>query len=208
MIGAFMRRTLAFAIALAICGPALASDTDQFGFGARPISMGGAFTALATDWTGAYYNPAAPAAGRGLTLGGAFSYGHYQLDYSSETPGDDEQDVERQAPASIFTIGIAAPLDEDRSQFLSRIVLGMGLTALMVRVTAQVPMTIRYSLYSPPAMPTVIDLVAMEKGYFAQEGVKIEPVTVQKGPQVIQLLESGDLQAGSAAIAPGRADVV
>ena len=85
---------------------------------------------------------------------------------------------------------------------VSAISLGMGLMALMVQVTAQAPLTIRYSLYSPPAMPTVIDLVAMEKGYFAQEGIKIEPVTVQNGPQVIQLLESGDLQAGSAAIVP------
>jgi NitT/TauT family transport system substrate-binding protein len=85
---------------------------------------------------------------------------------------------------------------------VSAIALGLGLAALAVPSTGQAPVTIRYSLYSPPAMPTVIDLVAMERGYFAQEGIKIEPVTVQNGPQVIQLLESGDLQAGSAAIVP------
>lgn len=84
----------------------------------------------------------------------------------------------------------------------SVIALGMGLTALMISASAQAPTTIRYSLYSPPAMPTAIDLVAIEKGYFAQEGIKIEPVTVQNGPQVIQLLESGEIQAGSAAIVP------
>ena len=82
------------------------------------------------------------------------------------------------------------------------IVLGLWLTAGLVPATGQGPTTIRYSLYSPPAMPTGIDLVAMEKGYFAQEGIKIEPITVQNGPQVIQLLESGELQAGSAAIVP------
>lgn len=69
-------------------------------------------------------------------------------------------------------------------------------------VEAQSPVTIRYSLYSPPAMPTIIDLVAVEKGYFAQEGIKLDMVTVQNGPQVIQLMEAGELQAGSAAIVP------
>jgi NitT/TauT family transport system substrate-binding protein len=76
------------------------------------------------------------------------------------------------------------------------------MTLAIVQARAQTPTVIRYSLYSPPAMPTAIDLVAMEKGYFAQEGLKIEPVTVQNGPQVIQLLESGEIQAGSAAIVP------
>jgi NitT/TauT family transport system substrate-binding protein len=85
---------------------------------------------------------------------------------------------------------------------VSAIALGMSLAAGVGPAVAQAPTTIRYSLYSPPAMPTAIDLVAMEKGYFAQEGIKIEPVTVQNGPQVIQLLESGELQAGSAAIVP------
>jgi NitT/TauT family transport system substrate-binding protein len=78
----------------------------------------------------------------------------------------------------------------------------LGVLAAVSPSGTQSPVIIRYSLYSPPAMPTVIDLVAMEKGYFAQEGIKIEPVTVQNGPQVIQLLESGEVQAGSAAIVP------
>lgn len=40
---------------------AFANPLDFYGFGARAGSMGSAFTAIATDWTSLYYNPAAMA---------------------------------------------------------------------------------------------------------------------------------------------------
>jgi hypothetical protein len=129
MIAPLMRRPLFLAAALLACaaGRAFASDTDQFGFGARPISMGNAFTALATDWTGAYYNPAAPAVAKSRTIGVGFSYGTYDLSYKSASPTLDDHAVERQAPLSAFTLGIASPLSTDQAEWLSRITAGIGL---------------------------------------------------------------------------------
>lgn len=63
----------ATALLLATIGPMVptsgeASPLDAYGFGARSIALGGAATALATDYSAAYYNPAAFAAGGRLSL--------------------------------------------------------------------------------------------------------------------------------------------
>ena len=125
------RFNFAVAVAAVVLGAQAvrASDTDQFGFGAKPISMGNAFTALATDWTGAYYNPAAPAVGKTRTIGAGFSYATYDLTYKSETgstSSGSDHDVARQAPLSALTFGISSPLSTDQSELLSRIVPGIG----------------------------------------------------------------------------------
>jgi len=104
---------------------ARASDLDQFGFGARPMSMGNAFTALATDYTGTYYNPAGIAAGRTLSVGGGFSYADYALKFKSET-GRFDDDASRITPLSAFTVGIASALGEENS-LLGRLGVGIGL---------------------------------------------------------------------------------
>ncbi len=129
-------RALLAAAAAALAAPAArASDMDQFGFGARPISMGDAFTALATDFTGAYYNPAAPAASKNLSVGAGLSYGHYALEYTSET-GPNDADVERQDALSAFTIGFSTPIDQEPDSFLSRFALALGLSCSKLRVRA------------------------------------------------------------------------
>ncbi len=140
----------AFALAALAAPAARASDMDQFGFGARPISMGNAFTALATDFTGAYYNPAAPAASKNLSVGAGFSYGHYALEYTSET-GPNDADVEDQDALSAFTIGFSTPLDQEPDSFLSRFALALGLflptRAIVGAEIETAPGTPQYFLY-------------------------------------------------------------
>lgn len=118
-------RALFAAVAL-IAAPAAASDLDQFGFGARPISMGGAFTALATDFTAAYYNPAGLAISGGKDVGAGFSYAGYMLHFKGDD-GRFDRSTERQQPLSAFTLGVAGSLDADRESFFNRIALGLGL---------------------------------------------------------------------------------
>jgi len=113
------------ALALAASRPARASDTDQFGFGARPISMGGAFTALATDWTGAYYNPGAPAASGALSAGIGMSYADYNMRFDSAA-GTADRETERVEPLTGITLGISAPLSSDRSELLNRLTFTLG----------------------------------------------------------------------------------
>jgi len=57
------RRRAAAVIAVALLlgsrlSPALANTWTTFGFGPRAVAMGGAFTAIADDFTAGYYNPA------------------------------------------------------------------------------------------------------------------------------------------------------
>jgi long-chain fatty acid transport protein len=113
------------AFGLAALPRALGSDLDQFGFGARPMSMGNAFTALATDFTGTYYNPGALGARTAFSAGAGFSYAHYALDFRGENPQFDAR-TERQQPLSAFQLGLAAPLGDPDSVF-GRVVIGLGL---------------------------------------------------------------------------------
>ena len=55
-----MKRLLLLAAAL-LPGVALAENYDPYPIGPRASGMGGAFTAIADDAAGVYYNPAAPA---------------------------------------------------------------------------------------------------------------------------------------------------
>lgn len=59
----------ALAALVAVAGsPAAANPVDAFGLGARPIALGGAYGALADDFTANYYNPAGLATGDDLRL--------------------------------------------------------------------------------------------------------------------------------------------
>lgn len=114
------------ALALAVAAPARASDMDQYGLGARPISLGNAMTAVATDWTAAYYNPAGLALGRTPTVGAGFSYADDHLDYDAETVDPAvERRAERVGPLSAITGGVSATLGAPGS-LLNRVGLGFA----------------------------------------------------------------------------------
>jgi long-chain fatty acid transport protein len=78
-----MRERSALLAALALCGAGFASGRaeanplDAYGFGARSIALGGAVTAGANDSSAVYYNPAALARARNLSL---------ELGYADNTP--------------------------------------------------------------------------------------------------------------------------
>lgn len=132
--------SLAVALAASLGAPASAraSDLDQFGFGARPMAMGGAFTALASDFTGTYYNPGALGAAESVSVGGGFSYAAYDLEFRGEDPRFDDR-VERQQPLSVITIGVSASLGEPGT-FIHRITPALGVlipTRQIVGVEAQ-----------------------------------------------------------------------
>lgn len=58
---------------------ALASPYDHFGLSSRAAAMGGAYTALATNYTGNYYNPAALVFSPGASVGLGATFSSYYL---------------------------------------------------------------------------------------------------------------------------------
>jgi len=70
--GALLALLLASALG---AGPARAGIYDLLGLGCRPVSLGGAYTALADDFTSVYYNPAGLSgeAESSMTLGGLWA---------------------------------------------------------------------------------------------------------------------------------------
>jgi sulfonate transport system substrate-binding protein len=82
------------------------------------------------------------------------------------------------------------------------VLFAVGVTLAWSWASASAQTTVRYSMYSPPGLPSIQDHIAMQKGYFDQEGIKIQGVTVQVGAQVIQLLETGELDVANTAIVP------
>lgn len=129
------------AIAFAAAAPGASADNlDEFGFGPRPSAMGGAFTALASDWTATFYNPAGLIGSKHVNLGLGFQYAGYALDFTSARGGSavDER-ATRVEPLSAFTFGTSStiPLDEP-----DRIAFGIGLflpTRKIVDVTGRTP---------------------------------------------------------------------
>lgn len=83
---------LAFAVLIAIgvalpC-PVVAGPLGLYGFGARAIGMGGAFTGLADDYSAIYYNPAGLAATEGNNLAIGFMAAKTYFDLNLEAaPG-------------------------------------------------------------------------------------------------------------------------
>lgn len=125
MIGT--RLALAVALAAAASPRARASDLDEFGFGPRAIAMGGAYSALATDWTAPYYNPAGVAVPRSLGLGFGYSYGDYAFKYKSQAAdrGVDRR-AERVDPLSAVSAGFVTSLGE-RGTLLGRVGVGFAM---------------------------------------------------------------------------------
>jgi long-chain fatty acid transport protein len=114
-------------IVAGVTATARASDMDEFGFGARPIAMGSAFTALATDWTAPYYNPAGVAAGKTTSFGFGYSYADYHLKFKSDSTDPAlDQSVAHQKPLSALSIGYASTIGTAES-ILNRVGVGIGI---------------------------------------------------------------------------------
>lgn len=86
--------------------------------------------------------------------------------------------------------------------FAFRVALIAGGIAFACSASASAQTAVRYSMYSPPGLPSIQDHVAMQKGYFNQEGITLQGVTVQVGAQVVQLMETGELDIANTAIVP------
>ena len=69
--------------------PAFGSGfTDTYGFGLRAIALGGAFTAVADDYSAAFYNPAGLAQGTGNHFNLEYLYTSPDIDVKKLTGGD------------------------------------------------------------------------------------------------------------------------
>jgi len=53
-----MRVTLTIFVLVGLCGPSFADTERQYGLGSRAAALGGAFSAVADDFSASYYNPA------------------------------------------------------------------------------------------------------------------------------------------------------
>ncbi len=123
-----MRRLLVLVLVLVLVLETVAagSDTDVFGLGSRPIALGNAYTALATDWTAPYYNPAGLAAAPGPTLGGGVSYADYEMRFKTASGGAAlEHDAERVPPLSAVFGGFSTRLGAEGT-ILGRFAAGIA----------------------------------------------------------------------------------
>jgi len=74
-----IRISAAVVTVLAMLSPGpLAGGFESLGVGTKATAMGGAFRAVANDWTAAYYNPAGYADVFDNQLGGNFAFVHYR----------------------------------------------------------------------------------------------------------------------------------
>ncbi len=127
-------------LALASQRAVLADDLDEFGFGARAASMGGAMTSLASDWTATYYNPAGLVNSKHLNTGFGFQYADYDFTFHSQSGGSAvDNQTNRVPPLSAFSLGLSSniPIDEP-----DRVGIGIGLflpTRNIANITAAAP---------------------------------------------------------------------
>ncbi len=82
-------------LALALCSPALfASGFENSGLGTTAMGMGGAYRAVANDWTAAYYNPAGYAFVLDNQLGANLGLMHYRHEITPDYVARDDYDNE------------------------------------------------------------------------------------------------------------------
>ncbi len=109
-----------------LAAPAGANDLDRFGFGARAIALGGAVSALATEFDATYYNPGGLALAPESAAAAGFSYAGYALRYrSSALDRRQERHVERQQPLSALTLGFNVRFGDEG--WAGRSAVGLGL---------------------------------------------------------------------------------
>ena len=89
---------------------ASASPFDYYGFGSRAAGMGNAHTALAEDFSGVYYNPAAMVLSERPSFGLGFVYNHIGLSTTGLTKNGTAFDLQDIDPLHGYSIGICLPL--------------------------------------------------------------------------------------------------
>lgn len=124
-----------FLVAMSL--PAFGSGfPDTYGIGARAISLGGAFTAVADDYAAAYYNPA----GLGLQTGN-----HFTIDYLYTSP---QIDVEKLSGGKLVTTTASGAVRNNPTEYrggkgLDLQIPVMGLT-LDVNEIVNIPRSIKF----------------------------------------------------------------
>lgn len=120
---------LALLLAPVLATRALASPYDHFGLSSRASAMGNAYTALATNYTGVFYNPGALVFSQGASVGLGAMLSNYNLKINSQKKSID----------SLLGINIGAVLPFS-GMFEGRTAFGMALflanTSLLYDVTS------------------------------------------------------------------------
>lgn len=117
---------LLLALLLSLPATALAAKEDVLGFGPRATALGGAFAAVADDFSAVYYNPAGlalhPRTGKGFEVEVGFVYGSPNL--WTRDPGGAKTPAET---LSIMGIDLGMVLNFAALGATDRIVFGLGL---------------------------------------------------------------------------------
>ncbi len=92
---------------------ASAENLEQFGLGARAQAMGGAFTALASDSSAAYYNPGGLIFSRHLNLTFGYSHAQFGLSFDSESGGSLDRKAENVPTLGGLTLGVSTTIPVD-----------------------------------------------------------------------------------------------
>ena len=119
-----IRLTASVLLLLGCLSPGLfASGFENTGIGTKARGMGGAFRAIADDWTAAYYNPAGYAFVKDNQLGGAYGFKHYR---------------DELAPDYVFTDDLGAVYEtgvyNDRVLYNQHQILGMPSAGFVARL--------------------------------------------------------------------------
>jgi len=104
------RAALGLALCAAAAARASANPVDVFGFGARGAALGGAASAVATDGSANYYNPAGLARGAALRMEVGYQVGRPQLTLDGKDAGVDATSgwtAAVAAPGTVFGVRVA-----------------------------------------------------------------------------------------------------
>ncbi|MCX5859385.1 MAG: hypothetical protein NT056_05760, partial [Proteobacteria bacterium] len=100
-----------------------ANPLDYYGYGSRASAMGNAYTALATDFTGVYYNPAAMVMAEKASVGLGFSYYNVGLSTSGLTKNGQDFNIKDIDPLYGYTLGLCLPL---KGKLRGKAAFGLG----------------------------------------------------------------------------------
>ena len=137
------------ALLTAVAALARADNLEEFPLSSRAAGMGGAYTALASDFAASYYNPAGLTLSHHLNLSLGWSFADYGLRFRSDNGGRDlDETAERIPDLSALTLGISTtiPLDEpDRIGFgLALFLPTRAIVDLKARAPTSEPRWFRY----------------------------------------------------------------